>query len=676
MAEGPLLGKAAAAAQAAARYEARGQLQEAAGQYEVAARGLMQAMHSGGFGSEQLRSFRDRASQYVDRIEAIRSGSALPHEPPPASQLALPAPVVPVEPVVVVVPGEYSPTVQPGPNGDRVSGHVSPHSSAEFMQVSDDHRGSVPEGAAVQPVEATSSVGKRRFHIMREILTTERTFVQTLGELVQCYYKPIRCAAYAGNDASLDHSCCDVEVPQGTISVQSDVAPPTLSVAELNVLFHPSLLQILPRQVELLHHLESAWAAQAQPDNTIAPDFSQQFEDFLPQLLLYTDYIANYKKAAALHSSLAAGAGGTARREQLAMFEQSVEQAGSTPLSSSLITPVQRLTRYEMLFKELLQHTNTADERARTEHVLTEIAATNVAINETLRAQSRVMEATELLGSLLHPPPPTNALAKLGNGDVNGLRHKSWVVRTHLPPVCGHLLRRLCSCTRLSDFNEFELIGFGVHACVYCPSQVAIRAHDPPDPRKIPAAIFKAGVLRVQAREVLELLQTEGGPVPHWWRVRRCCLTDRLSEQREDMEGWILAEYTKRVHADQVGAWLDRAVFRDRNWATAAHRVLSRLRNPEGAEPGSGRELLRNSLLQEWDPLRRRVQNRRFILLSGCLLKVSEVPQQMKEAESGRSSRWRRSTCASAHEDRQELASSGSLVYCDSIDLTDEGISI
>lgn len=436
MAEGPL-GKAGAAAQAAARYEALGQLQEAAVQYEVAARGLMQAMHSGSFQSEQLRSFRDRASQYMDRIEAIRSGSVLPYEHPPAPQPALPALVVPVEPPVVVVPGEYSQTLQPGaPNDDRRVGHADPQSSAASaaMQVSDGRRDRVPEGAGVRHAHATSIVGQRRFHIMREILSTERTFVHTLGELVECYYKPIRRAAYAGSDASLDLGCYDVEVPKRATSVQSDVAPPTLSAAELDVLFHPSLLHILPCQVELLHHLESAWAAQAQPDNMVAPDFSQQFADFLPQLALYTDYIANYKKAAALHSSLAAGAGGTARREQLAMFEQSVEQAGSAPLSSSLITPVQRLTRYEMLFKDLLQHTHNADERARTEHVLTAIAATNVAINETLRAQSRVMEAAELLGSLLHPPPPINALAKFGNGDLNGLRHKSWVVRTHFYP--------------------------------------------------------------------------------------------------------------------------------------------------------------------------------------------------------------------------------------------------
>ena len=205
-------------------------------------------------------------------------------------------------------------------------------------------------------------------------------------------------------------------------------------------------------------------------------------------------------------------------------------------------------------------------------------------------------------------------------------------------------------------------------------SQVATRAHDPPDPRKIPVAIFKAGVARVQAGEVLELLQTDGGPAPHWWRVRRCSLTDRGLDvgRPEENEGWILSEYTTRVRADQVAAWLDHAEGRARNWATAAHRVLSRLRHADGTElgGGGGRELLRNALLQEWDPLQRRCQRHRFVLISGCLLKLAEVQQA---TQNGRSSRWRRGTSDTGVEGGQSTVG---LMYCDSIDLTDEGVSV
>lgn len=426
MAERPLnaqVQQAAAAAQAATQYEATGQLQEAAGQYEVAARGLLQAVRSGSLPAAQLESFRVRASQYMDRIEAIRSGSVLPHEPPPAPQsrpcsvvrpgdiLVVPgeySPAVRLEPEVVVVPGEYSP-LEPEPECDQVV--VS---------------GGAPEPGARQD---STKIGQRRFHILHEILNTERTFVRTLHELLECYYKPIHRTVYADEAAVLNHGCYDVELPTG--SRPSEAVPPTLSAAEFNVLFHPSLLQILPCQVELLRKLESAWSAQARPDAAVAPDFAQQFEEFLPQLVLYTDYIGNYRKANALHSSLAAGAGGTARREQLAAFERSVERAGAAPLSSSLITPVQRLTRYEMLFKELLQHTTDADQRARAERVISAIAAANTGINETLRAQSRVTDGADLLGSLLHPPPPISVLARVGEGEgLRGLQRKCWVVRT------------------------------------------------------------------------------------------------------------------------------------------------------------------------------------------------------------------------------------------------------
>lgn len=237
---------------------------------------------------------------------------------------------------------------------------------------------------------------------------------------------------------------------------------------------------------------------------------------------------------------------------------------------------------------------------------------------------------------------------------------------------CVLILLHLLGLFRHVKSRALVLKSHGRYGCARECIQVATRAHDPPDPRKIPAAIFKDGVARVQAGEVLELLQTDRGPVSHWWRVRRCSLADRLGVGSQENEGWILSEYTKRVSADQVAAWLDQAEGRARDWATAAHRVLSRLRHADGTElgGGAGRELLRNALLQEWDPLQRRVQRRRFVLLSGCLLKLMEVQGTTQD---GRSSRWRRSTSDTGTEGGQSTVG---LMYADSIDLTDEGVSV
>eukprot|EP01044_Picomonas_judraskeda_P013057 COSAG03_NODE_1935_length_3337_cov_1.810686_1_plen_432_part_00 len=410
--------RAAAAAQAAARHEASGQLQEAAAEYEVAARGLMQVMRTGSLAPPQLASFRERASQYVARIEDIRSKSVLPCEPPLAASQPVRTGAIPE---VVVVP-EPAPTVQPEPElADQATSGLPP--SGPTMG---DHNDSAPAPAA-RPDDA--KLRRRRFHILQEILCTERTFVQTLHQLFECYYQPMHRAVYSDAAAAPEHDSFSVELPKGAAGATSDSPPPELSAPEFNRLFHPSLLRILRCQDELLEKLEAAWVAQAHPNDAAAPDYTEQFEEFLPQLSLYADYIGNYKKAAALHSSLAAGAGGITKREQLAAFEQSVERAGAAPLSSSLITPVQRLTRYEMLFKELLLHTADSDKRARVERVLGGIAETNVAINELLRAQSRVAHAAELLASLLHPPPPTSALAWLGEGEgLQGLKRKSWTV--------------------------------------------------------------------------------------------------------------------------------------------------------------------------------------------------------------------------------------------------------
>ena len=207
---------------------------------------------------------------------------------------------------------------------------------------------------------------QRRFHILQEMLTTERAYVRTLHELVECYYEPMqRCAR--GLDAA----------------GSGRGSPPTLSSAEFDVLFHPSLVPIVRCQEALLRDLEEAWTT-AQPETAKAPDFSQHFERILPQLLeLYSEYIGNYRKAAALHSNLAVGAGGVARQQQLVAFMNDTEIAGAAPLASSLITPVQRLTRYEMLFKELLHHTSSVGIRARAELVLSGIARVNIEINGT-----------------------------------------------------------------------------------------------------------------------------------------------------------------------------------------------------------------------------------------------------------------------------------------------------
>jgi hypothetical protein len=668
---------AAAAAQAAARAEAAGQLSEAAAQYEVAARGLMNAMQGGSLTPAQVASFRGRAAQYMDRIDEIRSGSVLPHEPPPAPQPAtqqqwVPTPVV-SSASVVVVPGEFSPTAPPEAPATvhaQLVGEFVPSDSdaaiaARASAFEHSSGGAVDQTPGGSHLDEEIKLRQRRFHILQEMLTTERTFVQTLHELLEFYYEPMQHCAHGVDAAETEQTCYDVELPRsagggggGGGGAQAAAAPPALSAAEFAVLFHPSLLPITRSQEGLLQELESAWAAQAQPATAIAPDFAQPFELFLPQLALYTEYIGNYKKAAALHSNLAAGAGGAARRKQLAAFEKATESKGAAPLASSLITPVQRLTRYEMLFKELLRHTAVPEEKARAERVLAGIEGANLAINEALRAHSRVAEATELLGALLHPPPPPSWLA--ADGVRQGMEQRSWVV--------------------------------------------AIKTHDPLDPKKIPVAIFQGGVARVAAGEILELLTTEG-PAPHWWRVRRCDLDagggrGPLGGGAGAEEGWLLSEYTRRLHGTDVVACVEQAEGRARDWATAAHRVLSRLRNTEPAEPASSggsqqrgtavevgaRELIRSATLQEWDPVRRRVQRRRFVLLSGCLLKAMEVPSRQAAGGGGGGgvrSRWRRSSSGGGGGGSESAASSGNssgegaaLMYCDSIDLYDISVGV
>eukprot|EP01105_Mastigella_eilhardi_P024082 TRINITY_DN6209_c0_g2_i1.p1 TRINITY_DN6209_c0_g2~~TRINITY_DN6209_c0_g2_i1.p1 ORF type:complete len:490 (+),score=130.13 TRINITY_DN6209_c0_g2_i1:80-1549(+) len=166
------------------------------------------------------------------------------------------------------------------------------------------------------------SAMSHRGNVAEEILTTERQYVQSLGELVKLYVAP----------------CRDQQIlPQADqLTLFSNVE----SIRQLNE--------------ELLARLEKSVAAWSE-----TAKLADVFTKLGPMLRLYKVYASNYQNATALLHSLAENP------QWLDFCRTSQGNPAATPsqvtlvVASLLILPIQRVPRYMLLLHDLLKHTDS-----------------------------------------------------------------------------------------------------------------------------------------------------------------------------------------------------------------------------------------------------------------------------------------------------------------------------
>jgi hypothetical protein len=185
--------------------------------------------------------------------------------------------------------------------------------------------------------------------IRSEIVSTEEVYVSGLDILVKVYYEPLLAA--------------------DTIMSRTDVET---IFANLN-----SIYQI---HSQLLSDLQKC------PKGDFK-SLSAAFVHFVPFLKMYTEYVNNFDKAAKRLDKLENNS------RVKAFFEEARKrpECQNLDLRSYLITPVQRLPRYELLLRDLHRHIpdSSAEEKQKINDLLNTVAKVNEHVNESKRAAER-----------------------------------------------------------------------------------------------------------------------------------------------------------------------------------------------------------------------------------------------------------------------------------------------
>jgi hypothetical protein len=158
-----------------------------------------------------------------------------------------------------------------------------------------------------------------RNNVVREMLSTETTYVRGLNQLVDDYLAPLL--------------------------AKSKTRKKVLSAKDINTIFK-GVSDIRALHVNVLSMLKQAWAEF--PSVSIAPVFQM----VTPFFKVYTVYVNNFDAALA---TLAAN-----RKKSPALVDLlwQVRSTVGMDLESLMITPVQRIPRYEMMLSELLKYTD------------------------------------------------------------------------------------------------------------------------------------------------------------------------------------------------------------------------------------------------------------------------------------------------------------------------------
>lgn len=168
-------------------------------------------------------------------------------------------------------------------------------------------------------IEKARKREEKRMHVVREIISSEETYVKRLHTTIEVFLKPMR-------DTGI------------------------LTAAELESQFG---------QIEMIHELHSTLLAELKSYDVQDIRIGKVFKTFSFYLKMYKQYLSCYETAMVKRAKL------IMKNKRFAEF---LDASRSNPLccgmtfDSFLVEPVQRVPRYRLLFEELLKYTSEDNE--------------------------------------------------------------------------------------------------------------------------------------------------------------------------------------------------------------------------------------------------------------------------------------------------------------------------
>ncbi|TPX66165.1 hypothetical protein SpCBS45565_g04685 [Spizellomyces sp. 'palustris'] len=206
---------------------------------------------------------------------------------------------------------------------------------------------------------------KKRENIAREILDSERRYVDSLLLLQTLFLKPLMAA----------------------IGTTSEIIPKKIVQSIFS-----ELAGIINVNMELRKQLEAR--LEEHPWNPVDGCLGDIFLNLAPFLKMYSSYVKNFNTALSVVS------------EQISKnpaFAQFVTKQNTNPdlkglgFQAYLIMPVQRIPRYKMLVEDLLKHTEVDHpDHSTLQKSLETIAEVAVFVNETIRHHEMMQELIEM----------------------------------------------------------------------------------------------------------------------------------------------------------------------------------------------------------------------------------------------------------------------------------------
>eukprot|EP00727_Mastigamoeba_balamuthi_P000905 m51a1_g10811 putative pleckstrin domain-containing protein (629) ;mRNA; r:23957-28159 len=201
----------------------------------------------------------------------------------------------------------------------------------------------------------------KRDQVAREILTSERTYVEMIQLLIEAFLLPLKSAA--------------------------NTSEPIINIDRINSIFAnvPDVLQINTVLLEGLESRMTNWG----PSQLIGDLFLQ----LTPFLKLYSLYVANFDNSQTVLQ----------QSEKIPQFDQFLQDKFADPqcrgqtLRSFLILPVQRIPRYRLLLQELVQNTEPSHpDYQNLQNSLEQIKTVAIQINEAIRIQENHQQMLEI----------------------------------------------------------------------------------------------------------------------------------------------------------------------------------------------------------------------------------------------------------------------------------------